>query len=197
MILTLYWLNCNSTLHLVADNLSQRIQRWGKTYILRDNSSHDDLFCMVATVVDQNSRDPKPVILLSNDMFRDHEEKMRDPTLLRLWRRKHCRKHSSPSSGKRATLPPMNWSSTITPQQKEKFFEDIIVYAHLKATEAGELNAFLHWLEYVPKCQVYYCCIPAQIFSLSCSSRTGRPFTIILGELPYSDVSSVHQIEPS
>ena len=68
-------------------------------YIVPDWLS-DDLFCMVATLSDQqscsSSIDPLAKVhtaLITNDLFRDHARKIRDGRLLRKWYRQHCHSH--------------------------------------------------------------------------------------------------------
>ena len=76
------------------------------------DDSYDDLFCMIATVTDQiesSSNHPlpaeEPVVLMTNDLFRDHEQELGDPLLVRQWRRYHCRRHCS-WDGKSRPRPP-------------------------------------------------------------------------------------------
>lgn len=71
----------------------------GKMYIVPD-WLNDDLFCMVATLSDQqscsSSIDPLAkihTVLITNDLFRDHARKIRDGRLLRKWYWHHCHGH--------------------------------------------------------------------------------------------------------
>jgi len=74
--------------------LIYKLRENSKLYIVPDGS-HDDLFCMIATVADQKtpSQEVRPTLLITNDLFHDHAQQMRDPALLREWYLHHCYNH--------------------------------------------------------------------------------------------------------
>ncbi|KAL7549820.1 hypothetical protein ACHAWF_013074 [Thalassiosira exigua] len=149
--------------------LKNRLRSGGKLYVV-PYLYDDDLFCMIATVSGSNK---DPVILITNDLLRDYEQKSRDPHLFREWYANHCRGHAyGPShivgklnvsnGGMELGVNKKNYLgrkiASLTSDQHQQMFDDIIELAQKTDNAADELKKFLDWM----------------------NERKGYPFTMFL-----------------
>ncbi|KAL9189388.1 hypothetical protein ACHAXT_009063 [Thalassiosira profunda] len=139
----------------------------------------DDLFCLVATLVDQErsyNKYPGPrmrTLLITNDRFRDHKQYVRDRALFRKWYACHCSSHID--AGRRKRLPKdsnvfkpriestdddmqARQTTPFSPDQLEQMTEDLLDLAKERSQAENELGRFVDFM----------------------SAREGHPFTVIL-----------------
>lgn len=114
--------------------------------------SDDDVFCIVGTVVEQErSRKGNPqlaegrVVLITNDLFRDHKYEMRDPDLFDEWYTyQRCEDWSSRDDAQ--FLDEQSHKVLFTPQKQKQIHKDVLELAKRRSSAINGLKAFVNWM---------------------------------------------------